>query len=111
MNDDYLKGTKIIDLEIYINETKVASYLSISTYTLRKWRRRGYVDELGTLPPKAYRFGRQIRYKLSELKVWIQLREIRHIHRSSDVMGRDGVSGRQYILHSDRQRGKRNIVI
>ena len=53
--------------EEYMRETEAAAYLLVSTYTLRRWRRRGYINKYGTLPPKAYGHGRQIWYKRSDL--------------------------------------------
>lgn len=57
---------------VYLSETEAAAYLRISTYTLRRWRRRGYADRNGTPPPEHCLVGRQIRYRWDELVDWLE---------------------------------------
>ena len=64
--------------EEYMRETEAAAYIRVSMSTLRRWRRRGYINKYGTLPPKAYGHGRQIWYKRSDLDAWIASGQIKH---------------------------------
>lgn len=67
----------IINIKLYIRETDATAHLMVSTYTLRRWRRQGYVDKFGTPPPKAYVCGRQILYSWRDLREWIEQRTFR----------------------------------
>ena len=64
--------------EEYMRETEAAAYIRVSTSTLRRWRRWGYINKYGTPPPKAYGHGQQVWYKRSDLNEWILSGLIKH---------------------------------
>lgn len=52
-----------------VTETEAAKLLGFSKNTLRAWRVTG--RPRGALPPQFVKCGRAVRYRLSELLVWI----------------------------------------
>lgn len=52
-------------LEPLLDIGELATYLGVSVSTIYDWRNRG-------LGPKAYRFGKHLKFAVSEVRAWVE---------------------------------------
>ncbi|MDO4560517.1 MAG: helix-turn-helix domain-containing protein [bacterium] len=60
----------------FLRTEEAAEFLGVAPVTLKRWRYDGQVNRDGKKPPKYYKVGRKVVYRVEDLRAWVQNCEV-----------------------------------
>ncbi len=56
----------------YLKTEEAAEFLGVAPVTLKRWRYDGQVNRDGKKPPRYYKVGRKVVYRVDDLRAWVR---------------------------------------